>query len=123
MGGTHRGYLHSFDVSYSLIDRLGSASEFKEIDSLSLQMKDEAIVFQESLFMSVMRHYAKAGLPGQSTRLLLDMRNVYGFEPTFKCYNLVLEILVAGNCHQVAPNVFYDMLNKGLSPTVYTFVL
>ncbi|KAE9452749.1 hypothetical protein C3L33_15348, partial [Rhododendron williamsianum] len=77
--------------------------------------------FKESLFMLIMKCYGRAGFPGQATRLLLDMRNVFSCEPTFKSYNVVLEVLVAGNCPQVAPNVFYEMLNKGISPTVYSF--
>ncbi|KAJ0082931.1 hypothetical protein Patl1_09698 [Pistacia atlantica] len=91
--GAQKGYCHTFDVYYVLIDKLGGNQEY----------------------------YGKAGFPGQATRLLLDMKSVYGCEPSFKAYNVVLEILVAGNCHNVAPNVFYDMLSKGASPTVYTF--
>jgi pentatricopeptide repeat protein len=119
--GTQKGYCHSFDVYNALIDKLGAAGEFKIIDRLLLQMKEERIVFRESIFLLTMKYYGRAGLPGQATRLLLDMRNVYSCEPTFRSYNVVLEILVAGNCPKFAPNVFYDMLSKGVSPTVHTF--
>ncbi|KAJ0017725.1 hypothetical protein Pint_09483 [Pistacia integerrima] len=119
--GAQKGYCHSFDVYYVLIDKLGGNQEFRVIDGLLLQMKEEGIVFRETLFILILKHYGKAGFPGQATRLLLDMKSVYGCEPSFKSYNVVLEILVAGNCHNVAPNVFYDMLSKGASPTVYTF--
>ncbi|RYR00374.1 hypothetical protein Ahy_B07g088503 isoform F [Arachis hypogaea] len=119
--GSQNGYSHSFDVYCILIDKLGSNGDFKTIDLLLKQMKDEGIVFKESIFIMIMRYYGKAGLPGQATRLLLDMWGVYDCEPSFKSYNVVLEILVAGNCPKVAPNVFYDMLNRGVSPTVSTF--
>ncbi|KAK3000037.1 hypothetical protein RJ639_022634 [Escallonia herrerae] len=119
--GHQKGYCHSFDVYYALIDKVGAAQEFKVIDRLLLQMKEEGVVFKESLFILVMKYYEKAGLPGQATRLLLDMRTLFSCEPTFRSYNVVLEILVAGDCPEVAPNVFYEMLNRGISPTVYTF--
>ncbi|RVW33619.1 Pentatricopeptide repeat-containing protein, mitochondrial [Vitis vinifera] len=119
--GTQKGYCHMFDVYYMLIDKLGAAGEFKTIDALLMQMKQEGIVFRESLFILIMKHYGRAGLPGQATRLLLDMRGVYSCEPTFRSYNVVLDVLLAGNCPKVVPNVFYEMLSKGISPTVYTF--
>ena len=119
--GAQKGYCHSFDVYYVLIDKLGAAGEFKVIDRLLMQMKEEGIVFKETLFLMIMKCYGRASLPGQATRLLLDMRGIYSCEPTFRSYNVVLDILVAGNCPKVAPNVFYDMLSKGVSPTAYTF--
>ncbi|PQQ00757.1 pentatricopeptide repeat-containing protein [Prunus yedoensis var. nudiflora] len=119
--GAQKGYWHSFDVYYVLIDKLGAAGEFKVIDRLLMQIMEEGIVFRESLFIMIMKYYGRAGLPGQATRLLLDMRGVYSCEPTFRSYNVVLDILVAGNCPKVAPNVFYDMLSRGISPNVYTF--
>ena len=119
--GAQKGYCHSFDVYYVLIDKLGAAGEFKVIDRLLMQMKEEGIVFKETLFLMIMKYYGKASLPGQATRLLLDMRGIYSCDPTFRSYNVVLDILVAGNCPKVAPNVFYDMLSKGVSPTAYTF--
>ncbi|CAJ1943610.1 unnamed protein product [Sphenostylis stenocarpa] len=84
-------------------------------------MKDEGVVFKESLFILIMKYHGKAGLPGQATRLLLDMWGIYSCDPTFKSYNVVLEVLVDGNYPRVAPNVFYDMLSRGVSPTVHTF--
>lgn len=119
--GAQMGYSHTFDVYSILIDKLGAVGEFKVIESLLKQMKEEGVVFHESLFLLIMKHYGKAGLPGQAPRLLLDMRSVYSCEPTFKSYNVVLEILVAGGCPKYAPNVFYDMLSRGVSPTVFTF--
>ncbi|KAJ6741512.1 PENTATRICOPEPTIDE REPEAT-CONTAINING PROTEIN [Salix viminalis] len=70
-----------------------------------------------------MKYYGRAGLPGQATRLLLDMKGVYCCEPSFRSYNAVMDVLVVGNCPSVASNVFYDMLNKGISPNDYTFGL
>ncbi|CAA2980395.1 pentatricopeptide repeat-containing At5g64320, mitochondrial-like [Olea europaea subsp. europaea] len=119
--GAQKGYCHSFDVYYTLIDKAGAAGEFKIIDRLLMQMKEEGIVFTESLFIMIMRHYGRGGLPGQATRWLLDMRTTFSCEPTFKSYNVVLDILLAGNCPKVAPNVVYEMLSKGISPTVFTF--
>ncbi|CAL1393823.1 unnamed protein product [Linum trigynum] len=119
--GAQKGYMHTFDVYYALIDKLGGSNDFKSIDKLLVQMKEEGIVFRESLFIMIMKHYGRAGFPGQATRLLLDMKNVYCCHVTFKSYNVVLEILVAGNCPVVASNVFYDMLSRGISPNVYTF--
>ncbi|BBH00650.1 Pentatricopeptide repeat superfamily protein [Prunus dulcis] len=107
--GAQKGYWHSFDVYYVLIDKLGAAGEFKVIDRLLMQIMEEGIVFRESLFIMIMKHYGRAGLPGQATRLLLDMRGVYSCEPTFRSYNVVLDILVAGNCP------------KGYLSNVYTF--
>ncbi|XP_055961177.1 pentatricopeptide repeat-containing protein At5g64320, mitochondrial [Mercurialis annua] len=119
--GSQKGYCHTFDVYHVLIDKLGAAKEFKAIDKLLLQMQEEGIVFRESLFLCIMKHYGRASFPGQATRLLLDMKGVYDCEPTFRSYNVVLDILVSGNCPSVASNVFYDMLSKGVIPTVYTF--
>lgn len=119
--GSQTSYCHSFDVYYTLIDKLGAAKEFKIIDRLLLQMKEEGVVFKESLFIVIMKHYGRAGLPGQATRILLDMWNTFSCEPTFKSYNQVLDILLAENCPKVAPNVFYEMLGKGISPSVFTF--
>ncbi|KAJ6700334.1 PENTATRICOPEPTIDE REPEAT-CONTAINING PROTEIN [Salix purpurea] len=121
--GAQKGYCHSFSVYYLLIDKLGAAAGFKVIDRLLLQMKEEGIVFRESLFILIMKYYGRAGLPGQATRLLLDMKGVYCCEPSFRSYNAVLDVLVVGNCPSVASNVFYDMLNKGISPNDYTFGL
>ncbi|KAK6115765.1 hypothetical protein DH2020_008034 [Rehmannia glutinosa] len=119
--GSQMGYRHSFDVYYTLIDKAGAVKEFKIIDRLLLQMKEEGIVLKESIFIMIMRHYGRAGLPGQATRLLFDMRSTFSCEPTFKSYNVVLDVLLAGNCPKVAPNVIYEMLSKGISPTVFTF--
>ncbi|KAJ6747786.1 PENTATRICOPEPTIDE REPEAT-CONTAINING PROTEIN [Salix koriyanagi] len=121
--GAQKGYCHSFSVYYLLIDKLGAAAGFKVIDRLLLQMKEEGIVFRESLFILIMKYYGRAGLPGQATRLLLDMKGVYCCEPSCRSYNAVLDVLVVGNCPSVASNVFYDMLNKGISPNDYTFGL
>ncbi|KAK8543591.1 hypothetical protein V6N13_076394 [Hibiscus sabdariffa] len=121
--GSQKGYCHTFDVYYVLIEKLGAAKEFKAIDGLLMQMKEEGVVFRESLFILIMKCYGRADLPGQTTRLLLDMKSVYFCEPTFRSYNTVLSILVAGNCYKVTPNVFYDMLNKGISPDVHSFGL
>ncbi|KAJ6332346.1 hypothetical protein OIU76_010686 [Salix suchowensis] len=121
--GAQKGYCHSFSVYYLLIDKLGAAAGFKVIDRLLLQMKEEGIVFRESLFILIMKYYGRAGLPGQATRLLLDMKGVYCCEPSCRSYNAVLHVLVVGNCPSVASNVFYDMLNKGISPNDYTFGL
>ncbi|KAG6771037.1 hypothetical protein POTOM_022381 [Populus tomentosa] len=121
--GAQKGYCHSFRVYYLLIDKLGAAAGFKVIDRLLLQMKEEGIVFRESLFILIMKYYGRAGLPGQATRLLLDMKGVYCCEPSFRSYNVVLDVLVVGNCPSVASNVFYDMLSKGVSPNDYTFGL
>ncbi|KAH1211567.1 Pentatricopeptide repeat-containing protein, mitochondrial [Glycine max] len=63
----------------------------------------------------------RGGSIGNQARLLLDMCGVYSCDPTFKSYNVVLDILVDGDCPRVAPNVYYDMLSRGVSPTVYTF--
>ncbi|XP_017215359.2 pentatricopeptide repeat-containing protein At5g64320, mitochondrial-like isoform X1 [Daucus carota subsp. sativus] len=115
------GYTHTFNVYCTLINKPGAAGEFKLIDGLLLRMKDEGVFIQESLFISKMRHYGRAGLPGQSTRLLFDMRDVFSCEYSFRSYNVVLDILVAGDCSAVAPNIFYEMLHKGISPTVFTF--
>ncbi|CAN1142092.1 Pentatricopeptide repeat-containing protein At5g64320, mitochondrial [Linum perenne] len=119
--GAQNGYVHTIDVYYALIDKLGAAGDFKSVDRLLVQMKEEGIAFMESLFIMIMKHYGRAGFPGQATRLLLDMKNVYSCEITFKSYNVVLEVLVAGNCPVVASNVFYDMLSRGIPPNVYTF--
>ncbi|CAN1143228.1 Pentatricopeptide repeat-containing protein At5g64320, mitochondrial [Linum perenne] len=119
--GAQKGYMHTIDVYYALIDKLGAAGDFKSVDRLLVQMKEEGIAFMESLFIMIMKHYGRAGFPGQATRLLLDMKNVYSCEVTFKSYNVVLEVLVAGNCPVVASNVFYDMLSRGIPPNVYTF--
>ncbi|CAN1143230.1 Pentatricopeptide repeat-containing protein At5g64320, mitochondrial [Linum perenne] len=119
--GAQKGYVHTIDVYYALIDKLGAAGDFKSVDRLLVQMKEEGIAFMESLFIMIMKHYGRAGFPGQATRLLLDMKNVYSCEVTFKSYNVVLEVLVAGNCPVVASNVFYDMLSRGIPPNVYTF--
>ncbi|CBI38482.3 unnamed protein product, partial [Vitis vinifera] len=142
--GTQKGYCHMFDVYYMLIDKLGAAGEFKTTDALLMQMKQEGIVFRESLFILIMKHYGRAGLPGQATRLLLDMRGVYSCEPTFRSYNLVLDVCWLGialrlfpmfsmryvrkrtcsKCSglQLAGNIekglalFEDMMSKGLNP-------
>ncbi|CAN4076261.1 unnamed protein product [Withania somnifera] len=106
--GGQTSYCHSFE-------------EFKIIDRLLLQMKDKGTVFKESLFIMIMRHYGRAGLPGQATRILLDMWNTFSCESTFKSSNQVLDILLAGNCPKVAPNVFYEMLGKGISSSVFSF--
>ncbi|KAL0401186.1 UNVERIFIED_CONTAM: Pentatricopeptide repeat-containing protein, mitochondrial [Sesamum latifolium] len=119
--GSQNSYRHSFDVYYTLIDKVGAAKEFKIIDRLLLQMKAEGIVPRESIFIMIMRHYGRAGLPGQATTLLSDMRSTFCCEPTFKSYNVVIDVLLAGNCPKVAPNVIYEMLSKGISPTVFTF--
>ncbi|XWS52208.1 hypothetical protein CRYUN_Cryun11dG0047300 [Craigia yunnanensis] len=120
--GSQKGYCHTFHVYYVIIDKLGAAKEFKVIDRLLMQMK-EGVVFKESLFILIMKNYGTAGLPGQATRLLLDVTSIYSCEPTLRSYNAVLSILVAGNCQKVMPNVFYDMLNEGISPNVSTFGL
>lgn len=119
--GLQKGYCHTFDAYYVMIDKLGAAFEFKTIDRLLVQMREAGIVLRESIFILIMKYYGRAGFPGQATRLLLDMKGVYSCEPTFRSYNVVLDILVAGNCPKVATNVFYDMLSKGISPTVFTF--
>lgn len=43
--GLQRGYIHSFHVYYLLIDKLGNVGEFKMIDKLLKQMKDERLCF------------------------------------------------------------------------------
>ncbi|WCJ36467.1 Pentatricopeptide repeat (PPR) superfamily protein [Euphorbia peplus] len=121
--GSQKGYGHTYEAYYLLIDKLGEAKEFKAIDGFLLQMKEDGIVFRESLFICIMKYYGKANLPGQATRLLLDMKGEFSCEPTFKSYNAALDILVTGNCPGVASNIFYDMLTKGVSPDVYTFGL
>ena len=59
-----------------------------------MQMKEEGVVFKESLFILIMKNYGTASLPGQATRLLLDVKSIYSCEPTFRSYNSVLSILV-----------------------------
>ncbi|KAK9086323.1 hypothetical protein Syun_028717 [Stephania yunnanensis] len=118
---TQVGYSHTFDVYLILIDKLGADGQFKAIDRLLLQMKDEAIAFREELFILMMKWYGKAGFPGQAIHIIKEMKEVYGCEPTFRSYNVVLDILVAGDCPKIAVNVFYEMLNKGISPTIFTF--
>lgn len=76
--GTQKGFSYSFDVYYALIDKLGPANEFKLIDRLLLQMKSEGLVFRESLFILIMKYYGRADLPGQATRLILDMKGLTG---------------------------------------------
>ncbi|KAL0366052.1 UNVERIFIED_CONTAM: Pentatricopeptide repeat-containing protein, mitochondrial [Sesamum radiatum] len=118
--GSQNSYRHSFDVYYTLIDKVG-VKEFKIVDGLLLQMKAEGIIPRESMFIMIMRHYGRAGLPGQATTLLFDMWSTFSCEPTFRSYNVVIDVLLAGNCPKVAPNVIYEMLSKGISPTVFTF--
>lgn len=57
--GSQKGYRNTFYVYYTLIEKVGSANEFKTIDRLLLQMK-EGVVFQESIFIMIMRHYGRA---------------------------------------------------------------
>ncbi|GJV94236.1 pentatricopeptide repeat-containing protein [Tanacetum coccineum] len=118
---TQKGYCHTFDVYYVLIDKLGSCQEFKVIDRLLLQMRDEGVVFRETLFVMIIRHYQKAGLPGQATRLLLEMRDAFKCGATCKVYNTVLDVLVDGGCAEVARNVFYEMVRIGVAPDVFSF--
>ncbi|KAJ8750455.1 hypothetical protein K2173_015594 [Erythroxylum novogranatense] len=119
--GAQREYCHSFEVYFALIDKLGMSKEFKVIDRLLLKMKEEGVVFRDSLFIVIMKYYGRAGLLGQATRLLLEIKDVFFCEPSFRSYNVVLDILVATNCPSEASNIFYYMLRKGVSPTVYTF--
>lgn len=126
--GTQKGYAHTFDVYYALIDKIGAVGEFKTIDRLLMQMKDEGIVFQETLFVMIMRHYQRADLPGQARRLLLvKMRDVFLCQPTSKSYNAVLDILVQGGCFKDAPKLFDEMLERGIppgyTPTVVNWIL
>ncbi|CAI9270229.1 unnamed protein product [Lactuca saligna] len=121
---TQKGYAHTFDVYYALIDKIGAVGEFKTIDRLLMQMKDEGIVFQETLFVMIMRHYQRADLPGQARRLLLvKMRDVFLCQPTSKSYNAVLDILVQGGCFKDAPKLFDEMLERGIPPDVFSFAI
>lgn len=78
---------------------------------------EEGVVFQDSIFIMIMSITGRAGFPGLTTRLLFDMRSSFCYEPTFKSYSVVLEVLLAG---KIAPNVIYDMFSGGISPTLFT---
>ncbi|KAL5974440.1 hypothetical protein ACLOJK_031105 [Asimina triloba] len=119
--GRQRGYSHSFNAYYAVINKLGEAGEFKVVNRLLGQMKEEGIVFREYLFIMIMKWYGRASLPGHATRLLDEMKDEFNCKPTFKSYNVVLDILVSGNCQSIVPTIFYSMMNKGISPTVFTF--
>ncbi|KAJ0960643.1 hypothetical protein J5N97_001471 [Dioscorea zingiberensis] len=119
--GAQKGYSHSFDVYYVLISKLGEAKEFKMIELLLKKSKEEGIVLREPLFIVIMKCYGRSGLPGNAVQVLDEMRVVFGCEPTFKSYNVVLDILVGADCHHMAATVFYKMLRGGVRPTTFTF--
>ncbi|KAI6703344.1 hypothetical protein NL676_012480 [Syzygium grande] len=107
--GAQKNYSHTFDVYCILIDKLGAAKEFKIIDRLLLQMKEEQIAFRESLFLMIMKHYGRASLPGQATR------------PDVRTFNDILGGLCKFNRIHEAAKLFDRMLLRGFTPDGFTY--
>ena len=108
--GKQKGYCHSFNVYYTLIDKLGAAGEFKIIDRLVLQMKEEGIVFRESLFIMIMKYYGYVtnGRLDESKAVLNESMSNIGCDPDVYTYNVLIRGLCKKGCMASAHEVVIE---------------
>ncbi|KAE8682700.1 G-type lectin S-receptor-like serine/threonine-protein kinase RKS1-like [Hibiscus syriacus] len=136
--GSQKGYCHTFDVYYVIIEKLGAANEFKAIDRLLMQIKEEGVVFRESLFISIMKYYGIAGLPviyntlthalSKRNRVieavkLLEEMFLMGCAPDVQTFNDVIYGLCKLDRIHEAAKVVDRMLLRGFTPDALSYGL
>ncbi|CAL1393816.1 unnamed protein product [Linum trigynum] len=110
--GAQKGYMHTFDVYYALIDKLGGSNDFKSIDKLLVQMKEEGIVFKESL--------CKCENMSEAMQIFGEMSSK-GCKPDIFTFNTLILGLCKANIMEDSMRLFHDMVLEGVIADSVTY--
>lgn len=109
-------------VSYScMISCYSKGGSLNKVLRLFDRMKKECIEPDRKVYNAVVHALAKAKFVSEARNLMKTMEEEKGMKPDVVTYNSLIKPLCKAGKTEEAKQVFDDMLEKGLSPTIPTY--
>jgi len=109
-------------VSYSsMISCYSKGGSLNKVLKLFDRMKKECIEPDRKVYNAVVHALAKASFVSEARNLMKTMEEEKGIEPNVVTYNSLIKPLCKARKTEEAKQVFDEMLEKGLFPTIRTY--
>ncbi|KAG9444771.1 hypothetical protein H6P81_016111 [Aristolochia fimbriata] len=107
------GFRPDYSSYSALIYKLARGRHFEAVEALLRIIKDQNVRCGETLFVALIQHYAKSGLPGKAVDLFREMPS-FNCNRSLQCFNFLLDSLIDANCLSDAVNIFNQSSKFGL---------
>lgn len=116
------GYEHNTNAYFTMIEILGRAKMFTELQFLLQKMQTQGCEITRSMLHSLVMSYGRSGRLKESLEAFNSMKEM-GYEPGLidTAYNSVLVALVKNKKLDMAENLFFQMVHSGVSCNILTY--
>ncbi|KAG5251035.1 pentatricopeptide repeat-containing protein [Salix suchowensis] len=117
-----KGFNHNHATYSTIIDKLARAKKFQAVDALLRQMMYETCKFHESLFLNLMKYFAKSSVYERVVEMFNKIQPVVREKPSLKAISTCLNLLVESKQVDLLRGFLLD-LKKGymLKPNTCIF--
>ncbi|KAB5568747.1 hypothetical protein DKX38_002540 [Salix brachista] len=117
-----KGFNHNHATYSTIIDKLARAKKFQAVDALLRQMMYETCKFHESLFLNLMKYFAKSSLYERVVEMFNKIQPIVREKPSLKAISTCLNLLVESKQVDLLRGFLLD-LKKGymLKPNTCIF--
>uniref|UniRef100_A0A6N2MJG8 Uncharacterized protein n=2 Tax=Salix TaxID=40685 RepID=A0A6N2MJG8_SALVM len=117
-----KGFNHNHATYSTIIDKLARAKKFQAVDALLRQMMYETCKFHESLFLNLMKYFAKSSVYERVVEMFNKIQPIVREKPSLKAISTCLNLLVESKQVDLLRGFLLD-LKKGymLKPNTCIF--
>ncbi|XP_019223503.1 PREDICTED: putative pentatricopeptide repeat-containing protein At1g74580 isoform X1 [Nicotiana attenuata] len=117
------GFNHNLSTYKCMVEKLGCYGEFNEMEGVieeARQKIDNKLL--EGVYITAIRSYGKKGKVQEAVDVFEKME-FFNCQPSVHSYNTIMNVLVEHGFFKQSHKVYMRMLEKGISPDVYTFTI
>ncbi|KAI4326639.1 hypothetical protein MLD38_031929 [Melastoma candidum] len=116
-------YEHNLLTYSYMIEKLGYHGEFEAMEDLIVELSSKVEWSSlEGVYVGAFRSYGRKGRVQQAFDVFERM-DFHFCNPSVQSYSAIMNVLIESGYHDQAHKVYLRMIDRGITPDVYTFTV